>query len=178
MWEHAVEMSEAADIPFARLLRMTAAAWGTNYPADRTASGEFSMIWKRGGDGLLRLVDAADSGSGSLQVEGLYVRHLLYRNAGVSGADAGRPVTGEEFWFEKAERRLGKNLVFSLIRRSDWTPGEASPDEWERFRSDLYANFYEEGAGFFAHDLQFADLAIDWLKSGKAVTAGVCCKLN
>jgi hypothetical protein len=60
------------------------------------------------------------------------------------------------------------------ILRSDWRPEMATPELWEQLRSDLYAEYHQEGRGSFAYDLKFVDLAIGWLKTGAPVEAGCC----
>lgn len=177
---HSQKDPRLTTLPFAKLLRMMAAAWGTNYSAKRTACGEFVMVWERKEDGLLRLLDAVEVGQVSFQVEGLMVKYLLLHNAAIKAEEVGSLVTKEKAHAETeaAEYRGTGELVFSIIKRSDWRSDMATPADWEELRAGLYATFYEGGRGFYAHDLQFADRSIDWLKSGKPVTAGACSSLS
>jgi len=136
-------------------LRMLAAIWGCCYPQER----EFGTVWRSEGACLV-LDDAADSGAYSFQVEGLLVRFAINLCSAVPAAEL--PEVRECKW---------------QISRGDWAPNFASEDDWEKLRKELYAAFYQDGAGFYAHDLKFADLAIDHMKAHNSVVAGSCSRL-
>lgn len=140
-------------------LHMLAAIWGTCYPEDR----EFVTIWKPAESGQLDLDDAADHGAYSFQVEGLIVRYAMGTYKSVDPALC-------------PNVNIDQAYTWSILR-TDWKPEMATPELWEQLRSDLYKAFYQDGSGFFAHDLKFADLAIDWLKTGVMVEAGRCSRL-
>lgn len=137
-------------------LYMLAAIWGCCYPEER----EFVTVWEPTETNYLKLADAADHGAYSFQVEGLLVRYAMHIYQTVD------PVLLPQV--QEADA-----YIWSILR-ADWKPEMATQELWEQFRSDLYAAFYQDGKGFFAHDLKFADLAINWLKSGSQVEAGCC----
>ncbi|WP_455233189.1 hypothetical protein [Geopseudomonas aromaticivorans] len=137
-------------------LRMLAAIWGCCYPKDR----EFVTVWRSTDDSCLELSDAADRGAYSFQVEGLLVRYALHICNAIPISDL--PDVRDLKW---------------LIARSDWSPSYASEEDWNQLRNDLYAAFYSDGAGFFAHDLKFADMAINHMKAHSTVVAGSCSRL-
>lgn len=140
-------------------LQMLAAIWGCCFPEDR----EFVTEWELTFSKRLKLADAADHGAYSFQVEGLLVRHAMGTYRSVDPALCVDVTSGQGFTW--------------TILRSDWKPEMATPERWEQLRGELYAAYYEDGKGFFAHDLRFADLAIDRLKTGALVEAGSCSRL-
>ena len=139
------------------LLQMLAAIWGCCYGAER----EFDTLWERNEAGNLSLDDAADKGFYSFQVEGLLVKFAVaaYNNI----PQEALPMVSED------------SGLSWIIRRADWSPEMASPEIWEQLRSDLHAHF---GGGFFSHDLQYSDLAINRLKGGADVAASSCSSLQ
>jgi len=139
------------------LLQMLAAIWGCCYEAGR----EFDTQWELNEAGNLRLDDAADKGLYSFQVEGLLVRFAVVAYNDVPLAAL--PLVSADSGFAWS------------IKRADWNPEMASPEVWEQLRSDLHAHF---GGGFFSHDLQYSDLAINRLKSGAEVVASSCSSLQ
>lgn len=140
-------------------LHMLAAIWGSCYPEER----EFVTVWAPTDTGQLKLADAADSGSYSLQVEGALVRYAMNTCKAIDPEQLPQVQESTEYTWS--------------ILRSDWKPEMATPELWEQLRKDLYAAFYKDGQGFFANDLKFADLAIDKLKPGGLVVASSCSRL-
>ena len=151
-------MNNQAEIDPGIRVRMCAAMWGVCYSNDR----EFDTDWKSVENGLLVLADAAENGLYSWQVEGVLVRHLV-----------SRPPMINYFNLSAGEDGHAQHM----IKRSDWTSDLANEAQWEVLRADLYGQFYDGGSGFLAHDLKFADLAIDWLKAGRPCEASTCSKL-
>lgn len=149
---------------FLRLLKMCAAIWGVIYPIDRTDSGEFRIQWQSPEGGMVKMEDAADCGAYSFQVEGLLVKYLLAKCP---------PMPTELL----GELRIDGEARFTEIKRSEWSLNVCSQGELDDLRQELYAVFHQDGRGFYAHDLKFADHAIDWLKEGKPCLAGACNKL-
>jgi hypothetical protein len=142
-------------------LHMLAAIWGCCYPSlHEPEERDFVTIWKPTDGAQLQLSDAAENGAYSLFVEGLIVSHALATY---------RSVDPSLLHHVKEE-----DTYTWTILRSDWKPEMATPELWEQLRSDLYAEYYQEGRGSFAYDLKFADLAINWLKTGAQVEAGCC----
>lgn len=129
--------------------------WGVCYPVDR----EFDMSFNELSDGLLNLYDAADNGFYSLQVEGLLVKYLC----------AQPPMSN---FLSLIVDDTGK--AAGCLLRSDWSSTFAEHDQWEALRQDLHKTFED---GLYSHDLNFTDLAIDWLKEGKPCEAGACSRL-
>lgn len=139
------------------LLQMLAAIWGCCYEADR----EFDTLWELNDAGNMSLNDAANNGFYSFQVEGLLVKFAVAAYNDIP---------------QEALPLVSANSALSWsIKREDWCPEMASPEIWEQLRSDLHAHF--EG-GFFSHDLQYSDLAINRLKSGAHVVANSCSSLQ
>lgn len=165
---HGMEKPSYTAEQFDKALKMCAAIWGVCYPADR----EFDMTWKQAEDSdNFILADAADNGVYSFQVEGLLCKYVVNTCRGVPAAMLEQFPTIAEPGSTKTH----------LLPRSAWKPEIASDEDWEALRKLFYWAFFDhgkhKGGGFHAHDLLFADQAIDWLKSGKVCEAAVCSKL-
>ena len=141
-------------------LHMLAAIWGCCCPEAR----EFVTVWEPTETNQLRLADAADHGAYSFQVEGLLVRYAMHTYQAVDPALLPQVQEADAYTWS--------------ILRSDWNPEMATQELWDQLRTDLYTAFCQDGQGFFAHDLKFADLAINWLKTGAMVEAGCCSSLT
>lgn len=154
-----LQLNDPASVgDYLKLLRMVAACWGCNYPAAR----EFDTTWKRCEvTGMMQLVDAAENGICSIQVEGLYVRYLLqyFGTPRLPPAALGLEESPEG--------------AVVIITRDSWSAEAINQQDWELLRSGLQvvANSHN---GFFSEDMDFADLAIDHLKGGGAVEGSVC----
>lgn len=144
-----------------KTLRMLAAIWGCCYYEDR----EFETIWQESiyDSSHFSLVNVADNGAYSTQVEGLISRYAMHICKSIPANDL--PVTKEVQDFKWK------------IKRSDWSSSQVSENDWEMLRIGLYEAFYNEGRGFFAYDLKFADLAINYMKEHDVVVASSCNKL-
>lgn len=152
---------------FLKAVKMVAACWGCGYDSQR----EFETIWSLSpneGDGY-RLIDAAESGAYSMQVEGLYVRYLV-GHFGVLP-----PLVGAEILVPNAAIRAEKVKV--TFSREDWDPTIATQSDWDALRVALTEVATAFHAGFFSHDVSFAHMAIDWLKANKGCIASSCSNL-
>ena len=142
---------------FIEQLKICSALWGSCYPEDR----EYETIWEVEG-GIYTLIDVCDGGSVSFQVEGLLSRYALSIKVDVT-IDM------------LPEGELRDDKYYCYFKRDMWVGDLRS--KLEEFKVLMYEIFYQDGEGFFAHDLKFIDLSVKYLQEGNNCTAGACSSL-
>lgn len=140
-----------------KCLYMCAAIWRACYPIER----DFITVW-RPSEMEYVLLDAAESGFYSFQVEGLLCKYLAEHGSRIPFAAFGG-IPKNDFPFSR------------VLDGEEWKELALSNDDWDALQLSLHECFM---GGFYGHDLYFSDKAIRALQTDDRVPPGSCGKLT